>query len=208
VFTRAMRWVYVVYAWIILASVIVQFFLAGLGVFAGARNFQIHAYVGYSLFFVMLIGLLLAFAARLPWWASGLMALLPVLVFVQSVLIQVGRNGLPAVAALHPVNGLAIFSLAGFLALPSRSYVTVRSLFTSRLACRRSDRAVIGGPRCARPLHTVLAGGPRRGGYDRAASRRVRHPARHCEPTCWAPRRSWRWGDFHPRVRKDLPGRT
>jgi len=136
VFTRAMRWVYVAYAWFILAAVIVQFFLAGLGVFADARTFQIHTYVGYSLFFVMLIGLLLAFAARLPWRVIGLMALLPVLVFVQSVLIQVGRNGLPAVAALHPVNGLAIFSLAGFLALRSRSYI----------AARKSHRVTTGVP--------------------------------------------------------------
>jgi hypothetical protein len=113
-------------SWIILAAVIVQFFLAGMGVFAGASNFQIHAYFGYSLFFVMLIVLLVAFAARLPRRAIGLTAVLPLLVFLQSVLIQAGRNGLPAVAALHPVNGLAIFSLAGFLALRSRRYIAAR----------------------------------------------------------------------------------
>lgn len=125
-FTRAMRWTYAASAWSIFLAVIVQFFLAGLGVFADARTFQIHAYVGYSLFFVMLIVLVVAFAARLPWRAIGLTAVLPALVFLQSVLIQVGRTGLPVVAALHPVNGLAIFSLAGFLALQSRSYIAAR----------------------------------------------------------------------------------
>src|SRR5260370_30417456 len=44
---------------------------------------------GYSLFFVMLIVLLVAFAARLPWRIIGLTAVLPALVFLQSIVIQV-----------------------------------------------------------------------------------------------------------------------
>src|SRR5262245_4026410 len=125
-FTRAMRWTYVVSAWIILAAVIVQFFLAGLGVFGGPGGFEAHATLGYSLPLVMLIGLLLAFAARLPWRTIGLTALLPVLALLQSVFILIWHAGLPAVAALHVVNGLAIFSLAGLLALRSRRYVATR----------------------------------------------------------------------------------
>ena len=114
------------YAWLILAAVIVQFFLAGLGVFAGASNFQIHAAFGDILFLVMVLGLVPAFAARLPWRTIGLTALLPVLVILQSVLITAWRSSLPVVAALHPVNGLAIFALAGFLALRSRRYLPTR----------------------------------------------------------------------------------
>jgi hypothetical protein len=125
-FTHAMRWTYVVATWIILTAVIVQFFLAGLGVFVDAQDFHVHAAVGYSLFFVMLIGLAIAFAARLPGRVLGLTALLPVLVVLQSVLIQIGHSGLPAVAALHPVNGLAIFALSGRLAVRSRRYLVVR----------------------------------------------------------------------------------
>jgi Family of unknown function (DUF6220) len=125
-FTRAMRWTYVVSAWIILAAVIVQFFLAGLGVFGGTGGFQAHVTLGYSLLFVTLIGLVLAFAARLPWSTIGLTALLPVLVVLQSVFIEIWHAGLPDVAALHVVNGLAIFSLAGLLALRSRRYVATR----------------------------------------------------------------------------------
>jgi hypothetical protein len=121
-----MRWAYVVYAWIILAAVVVQFFLAGLGVFAGASNFQTHAMFGYTLSFVMLLGLVLAFAARLPWRTIGLTALLPVLVGLQSAFIAFRDGGLPDLAALHVVNGLAIFALAGFLALRSRRYIAAR----------------------------------------------------------------------------------
>lgn len=124
-FTRAVQWTYVVFAWLILAAVIVQFFLAGLGVFAGASNFEMHRMLGYTLSFVMLIGVLLAFAARLPWRTTGLTALLPLLVFLQSVFIAFWHTGLPGLAALHVVNGLAIFSLAGFLALRSRRHIAV-----------------------------------------------------------------------------------
>lgn len=123
-FTRAMRWTYLVFAWIILAGVIVQFFLAGLGVFAGVSNFQTHTNWGYTLFFVMLLWLAPAFAARLPWRIIGLTALAPVLVLLQSIFIAIWHGGLPAVAALHVVNGLAIFALSGFLALRSRAYLT------------------------------------------------------------------------------------
>jgi hypothetical protein len=72
----------------------------------------------------MLIALLQAFTARLPWRTIGLTALLPVLVVLQSELIQLWHSGLSDIAAPHVVNGLAIFSLAGFLALRSRRYVT------------------------------------------------------------------------------------
>jgi Family of unknown function (DUF6220) len=125
-FTRAMRWTYVVFAWLILAAVIVQFFLAGIGVFGGPGGFEAHVTLGYSLLLVTLIGLVLAFAARLPWSTTGLTALLPVLIVVQSLLITAWHGGLPLVAALHPVNGLAIFALAGFLALRSRRYIPGR----------------------------------------------------------------------------------
>jgi hypothetical protein len=50
-----------------------------------------------------------------------------VLVVLQSVLITAWHGGLLVVAALHPVNGLAIFGLAGFLALRSRRYLPART---------------------------------------------------------------------------------
>ncbi|HEX8034516.1 MAG TPA: DUF6220 domain-containing protein [Ktedonobacterales bacterium] len=130
-FTHAMRWAYVVYAWIILAAVVVQFFLAGRGVFAGVSNFQTHANFGNTIFFVMLLGLVLAFAARLPWRAIGLTALLPVLVGLQSVFIEFWHSGQGGLAAFHVINGLAIFSLTGFLALRSRGYIAVQQRRTA-----------------------------------------------------------------------------
>jgi hypothetical protein len=115
VFTHIMRRIYVVSAWLIFAVVIVQFFLAGLGVFAG--NFQMHVALGYTILFLMLLVLVIALVARLPWRTVGLTTLLPVLVFLQSIFIEAWSNGLTYLAALYVVNGLAIFSLAGILAV-------------------------------------------------------------------------------------------
>lgn len=119
-FTRAMRWTYVVFAWLFVAAVVVQFFFAGLFIFkVGSENF--HATLGFSLFFVAILYTLIAFPARLPWRATGLTALLIVLVFLQPTL---AFAPIPFLHPLHPVNALAIFSLAAYLALRSRRYVS------------------------------------------------------------------------------------
>jgi hypothetical protein len=138
VFTRVMQWAYLVFAWLILVAVIAQFFLAGLGVFAGADNFETHRMLGYTLTFVMLLGVLFAFAARLPWRTVGLTALLPVLVLLQSAFIAFWYSSLPGMAALHVINGLAIFSLAGFLAVRSRQYITAGTSVSAKMSALTS----------------------------------------------------------------------
>ncbi len=125
-FTHAMRWSYVVYTWLILGAVIVQFFLAGLGVFGGGNNFEAHRNLGYALLFLMALDLVLAIVARLPWRIVGLTLLLPLLVVLQSVFIQLWESGQSTLAAFHVVNALLIFSLCGYLALRSRSFISVQ----------------------------------------------------------------------------------
>src|SRR5579862_4886626 len=123
-FTRAMRWGYVVWIWLSFLAVIVQFFLAGLGVFGGGANgFDAHRTLGYTLLFIMLLDFLLALAARLPWRIVGLAFLLPVLVLLQSFFIQFWEEGYTTLAAFHVLNALLIFTLSGFLALRSRGFV-------------------------------------------------------------------------------------
>jgi hypothetical protein len=136
VFTHIMRWIYVVSAWLILVVVIVQFFLAGLGVFAG--DFQMHVALGYTILFLMLLVLVIALVARLPWRTLGLTALLPVLVFLQSLFIEAWNNGLAYIAALHVVNGLAIFSLAGILAVRSSVFLSAEKSGATKVAGRLS----------------------------------------------------------------------
>jgi hypothetical protein len=100
-------------------GVIVQFFLAGLGVFRvqhGASDarfdhvFGPHRALGNVLFIVGLLVLVAAIVARLGRTRVLISLVLPLLVFVQSIL----ANGGPSwVRALHPVVAVVILALAG-----------------------------------------------------------------------------------------------
>jgi hypothetical protein len=118
-FTRSMRWMYVLFAWLFVAAVVLQFFFAGLFIFhAGPEDF--HATLGYSLFFAAILYTLFALAARLPWRWTGLTALLIALVFLQPM---IAFAPVAPLAALHPVNALLIFALAIYLAVRARQFV-------------------------------------------------------------------------------------
>jgi mercuric ion transport protein len=107
----AYRWT----AWLFVACVIVQFFLAGLGVFAGATNFSLHRDWGYTFGWLTIILLALALIGRMPRQAIGGALLLIVLFTLQSVFVGL-RTSAPTIAALHPVNAVAIFWVSTWLA--------------------------------------------------------------------------------------------
>ena len=104
-----------------LVVVVVQFFLAGLGVF-GATSFDAHTVLGHLLWMLAVVLVVLAFLARLPRLTLLLTGGLAVLSVVQSVLPFL-RDDAPAVAALHPVLALAIFLLAHALVRRSSRYL-------------------------------------------------------------------------------------
>jgi hypothetical protein len=100
-------------------GVVVQFFLAGLGVFRvnhGASDsrfdhvFSPHRTLGNILFIVALLVLVAALIARMGRTRILITLLLPILVFLQSVLANDGPSW---VRALHPVNAVLILALAG-----------------------------------------------------------------------------------------------
>jgi len=93
------------------ACAVVQVFLAGLGVFNDPGAFITHREFGYLFGWLTLVGLVLAIVGRLPRRVVGMSALLLVLFALQSVFVAL-RTELPAVAALHPLNGFAILALA------------------------------------------------------------------------------------------------
>lgn len=94
-------------AWLFVACVVVQVFLAGLGVFKDASQFAAHRDFGYLFGWLVLILLLLAIAGRMGRQVIALSVLLVVLFFMQSVFVQL-RTSQPVIAALHPVNGFFI----------------------------------------------------------------------------------------------------
>src|SRR5262245_43552769 len=110
---RLSRRAYAVVAWLFVAGVVIQVFLAGLGVFDDPATFQVHAGWGYMLELLPIILLVLALVGRL----GRRLVLYAVALFgmfiLQSLFVGL-RADVPAIAALHPVNGFAIL-LVGIL---------------------------------------------------------------------------------------------
>ena len=99
-------------AWLFVACVVGQIFLAGLGVFGSpAGDFTAHRDWGYTIGWLTLIILVLAIAGRFPRRVIGLSAGLLILFSLQSIFVAV-RVDYPSVAALHPLNGFLILLVA------------------------------------------------------------------------------------------------
>lgn len=98
-------------AWVILAAVGAQFFFAGLGIF-GASDLRAHRMIGSLIIPASLILLILALAGGVGGKGIGLSAALLGLTIVQSLLTR----GPSLIAALHPVNAVAILFVALSLA--------------------------------------------------------------------------------------------
>ena len=106
---------YVVIAWLFLAAVITQFFLAGLGVF-GAKPFEPHKDFAGGFHLLALLLLLLAVFVRRSRTDVILTVVLFVIVTVQFSLPE-ARDDAPGVAALHVVNALFIWIVGYHLAM-------------------------------------------------------------------------------------------
>jgi hypothetical protein len=90
--------------------IVVQVFLAGLGVFEGPARFESHRDFGYLFGWLTLILLVLSAIARVR--RLVLLSILALVQFaLQSVFIAM-RADYPAVAALHPVNGVLLLLVA------------------------------------------------------------------------------------------------
>src|SRR5690349_1499905 len=106
------------------ACTVLQVFLAGLGVFDDPGSFITHRNFGYTFGWLTLVILVLAIVGRMGRRTIGLSVLLLVLFTLQSVFIAL-RTDLPAVAALHPLNGFLIMLT---------SIVLTRSSWQARIA--------------------------------------------------------------------------
>jgi hypothetical protein len=100
---------------VLVAGLVLQVFLAGLGVFDDPTFFLTHRDTGYTLELVAFVVFLLAAIARAGRRQVGLAGLIVLLFLLQSVFVGV-RDSAPMVAALHPVNGFLIVLLSIVLA--------------------------------------------------------------------------------------------
>ena len=117
---RAGQSAYLVIAWLFLAAVITQFFLAGLGTF-GAKSFEPHKDFAGVFNLLALLLLLLAIFVRRNRTDIILAVVLLVIVGVQFALPG-AQDDAPGVAALHVVNALFIWMVGYHLAM--RALVT------------------------------------------------------------------------------------
>jgi hypothetical membrane protein len=117
---RAGQSAYLVIAWLFLAAVITQFFLAGLGIF-GAKTLEPHKDFGGVFHGLAVLLLLLAIFVRRNRTDIILSVVLFVIVTVQFSLPE-ARDDAPGVAALHVVNALFIWMVGYHLAM--RALVT------------------------------------------------------------------------------------
>lgn len=105
------RRIHLLVAWAFVAGLLIQVFLAGLGVFESSSKFGTHAGWGYMLGLIPLVLLVLAGAGQLGQrqvlYGAGLFGMF----IVQSMLVAF-RSSAPVVAALHPVNGFLLLLVA------------------------------------------------------------------------------------------------
>ena len=98
-------------AWLFVVAVVVQVFLAGLAIFRATTDFGLHIEFGYTVMGLITLAVLLtAVIGGLPSRTVRLSLLLLVLYVVQTTLPQ-AKATFPAIAALHPVNALALLAL-------------------------------------------------------------------------------------------------
>ena len=105
------RTVYLVLALALVAGLIAQVFLAGLGVFDSPTAFATHRDVGYTLSLVPILLLIVGLVGGLGRRMAIMAAVIFGLFILQSVFVAM-RASSPAIAALHPVNGFLITLLA------------------------------------------------------------------------------------------------
>ena len=105
-------------AWLLVAVLVIQVWLAGRGVFESPTVFDTHRDVGYMISLFPIVLLVLGFLGAMGRRVAIMAAVIFGLVILQSVFV-VMRTSSPAIAALHPVNGFLILLVAVMLARES-----------------------------------------------------------------------------------------
>lgn len=110
-------------AWVYLASLAIQVFFAGMHVFVGASNIELHRNMAHVIGVLTVLLIASVFVGRVP--EKRLMLGVLGLLVVQGMLVHVGQwFGLWTIAALHPVNALVLTYASLTLARRSNAYWT------------------------------------------------------------------------------------
>ena len=112
---RIARPIHVVVAWLLVAGLLVQVFLAGMGVFDSASSFITHRDWGYA---ITLLPAVLIVTGLVGGFGRAQVVAAAVMLgqFILQSILVLQRESSPAIAALHPVNGFLILLIAIWLA--------------------------------------------------------------------------------------------
>lgn len=99
---------------IFLAGLLLEFYLAGAAIFGAGLSFEPHRMLGSGLAILVILLLVLALVGRLGRKMIGFSVLLVLLTIVQVMLPSL-RGNVPWIAALHPVNALALMGISAML---------------------------------------------------------------------------------------------
>lgn len=128
-------------AWVFVGTVLLQVFLAGLALFAGG-GFEAHREAGYTYPGIAALAVLIAaIAGGTGRREIGLAFLLLLLYVVQTILPSL-RADLPVVAALHPVNAVALFGLGAVIAVRARRIATADPASEGELAAAQAGQGL------------------------------------------------------------------
>jgi hypothetical protein len=120
-------------AWFYLVALAVQVFFAGMYVFVGASNIELHRNMAHVIGLTHLLLIVSVFAGRVP-ERRAVFVLLGLLV-IQGMLVHAGQwFSLWLVAAFHPVNALVLTYASFTLARRSSAYWTARETEAARAA--------------------------------------------------------------------------
>jgi len=126
--SKVSRYIYWGAAWLFIAGVLVQVFLAGMVVVASRMGWGAHITLGHMLALPLLIMLISMYLGRMPGSLKRLTWLLFLAYVLQADVVIFMRSAAPVVSALHPVFALVDFAL-GFV-LAQRALPLTRELRT------------------------------------------------------------------------------
>ena len=113
---RIARPIHLVVAWLLVFGLFVQVFLAGMGVFDTPSSFTTHRDFGYLLTLLPFVLIVTGIVGGFGRWEVIAAAVMFGQFILQSVLVF-QRDSVPAIAALHPVNGFVVLLIAIWLAI-------------------------------------------------------------------------------------------
>jgi hypothetical protein len=108
------RRLFLAVSWLFVAGLVGQVYLAGMGVFGG--NFENHVTWGYTVTWLPVLMFLFGLVGRVGRLDIGLSALLFAQGILQSIFV-LQRETSPAIAALHPVNGVLMLVIGIYLGI-------------------------------------------------------------------------------------------